>query len=187
MVDDMIKEWYRQRAGRIEGPYTLQDLRQMADSGSLSAADLVRQGEAGAWMPFGTVNGAFTERRSSALSDPARDLEPRIGLDAPFSEWGLAALIAGSALLIVTPLSAQAGHPIREPGNSRFLSFLLVFVLQFLLLLGNAACVACGVQGMLGYFRQRQRLPLNLAGAAVSALSMVLWLITAVALIRAMD
>ena len=50
MVDDLIREWYCMHGNRVEGPYTLQDLRRMLDSGALSSADMVRKGEAGTWV-----------------------------------------------------------------------------------------------------------------------------------------
>jgi GYF domain 2 len=187
MVKTMIREWHLQRADRIDGPFTLDELRHMLAGGSLNAAELVRQGEGGAWVPVRAVAGAFEAPPTAALITAPSTREPSIGLDAPFSEWGLASLITGSALLIVTQLTVQIGHPIREPGGSRTLGFLLAFAFQFLLLIGNAASVAAGVMGMLGYLKQRQRLPLNLAGAAISVLSLLLWLVTMIALMRAMD
>ena len=66
----------------------------------------------------------------------------------------------------------------RVPGGSHFISFLLSFALELLLFLGNGASVAFAVLGILSYVKRRQRLPLNLAGAVVSGLSMLTWLIT---------
>jgi hypothetical protein len=59
--------------------------------------------------------------------------------------------------------------------------------MELLLFLGNGASLAGGVLGLLEYFKRRQRLPLNLAGTVVSALSLLLWLVTAIAMIRTMD
>ncbi len=111
----------------------------------------------------------------------------QVGLDAPFSEWGLSSLIFGSVLLLLTPASVVTINRIHDTQGNRFLSFLLTFVMELLLFLGNGASLAGGVYGLLEYFKRRQRLPLNLAGTVVSALSLLLWLVTAIAMIRTMD
>jgi hypothetical protein len=192
-VDDLIKEWYCMRGDRVEGPYTLQDLRHLLDSGSLVGTDMVRRGEGGAWAAVRSVLEGLEERRSApppptaTLLAPTREQEPRVGLEAPFSEWGVSALVMGSVFLIVTPLSYSIAHQISDAGGNRFFSFLLTFVLQILLFAGNGASVAFGVLGVLDYAKQRQRLPLSLAGAVVSALSMLLWLLSAIVMVRHMD
>jgi hypothetical protein len=194
MVDDLIREWYWMHGDRVEGPYSLDDLRHMLDSGALSSADLVRRGEAGAWAALRTV----IEPRAIAALPGAQRLDmpgeapretgaPGVGLDAPFSEWGLSSLVLGSALLLLTPLSLMTANRIHDTPGNRFVSFLLTFVMELLLLLGNGACLAGGIYGLLQYFKNRQRLPLNLAGTVVSALSLLLWLVTAIAMIRTMD
>jgi hypothetical protein len=198
MVDDLIREWYCMRGDRVEGPYALADLRRMLETGAMSSADMVRQGEAGTWVALRTVleprgNGAppVAERldvpRERDRERETREREPKVALDAPFSEWGLSSLILGSTLLLLTPLSLATVHQIHERPGNRFLSFLLTFVMQLLLFLGNGASLAGGVLGLLEYFKQRQRLPLNLAGTVVSALSLLLWLVTAIVMIRMMD
>jgi hypothetical protein len=190
-VDDMIKEWYVMHGDRIDGPYAMQELRRLLESGALLATDMVRQGEGGTWVPLRSLLDGLEERRSLPLPpgppDVARDKEPKVGLDAPFSEWGLSALVLGSAMLLVTPLSFNITHQISEGGGNRFFSFALTFLLELLLFAGNGASVTFGVFGLLGYAKQRQRLPLNLAGAAVSALSMFLWLLSAIVTIRHID
>src|SRR5262249_9583751 len=110
MVDDLIREWYCVHGDRVEGPYALQDLRHMLETGALSSADMVRRGEAGTWVTLRSVidPAAITAPPVAQRLEPATDREPRqapVGLDAPFSEWGLSSLIVGSALLLLTPLS----------------------------------------------------------------------------------
>lgn len=195
MVDDLIREWYCMHGDRIEGPYALQDLRRMLDTGALSTSDLVRQGEAGAWVALRSVLDAraITAPPVAERLDVPGKQEPRdsrvlpLGLDAPFSEWGLSSLIFGSALLVLTPASVVTINRIHETQGNRFVSFLLTFVMELLLFLGNGASLAGGVYGLLEHFKQRQRLPLNLAGTVVSTLSLLLWLVTAIAMIRTMD
>jgi hypothetical protein len=192
MVDDMIREWYWLRGDRVEGPLTLQDLRRMLEGGTLNPADMVRRGEAGAWVAVRSVAEPLDDRLQpppapAPALDVTRDREPKVTLDTPFAEWGVAALVAGSALLILTPLTVQTVYVMSQAGGSRFLSFLLTIVLEFLLFAGNAGSMTCGVLGMIGYIKKRQRLPLNLAGATVSALSLLLWMVTAVILLRSMD
>jgi hypothetical protein len=192
MVDDMIKEWYCMLAGRLEGPFSLQELRRTIEGGTLNPGDMVRRGEAGTWVAAGSVVEGVEERRTARPTPPplpevSREKEPRLALDAPFSEWGVAALVLGCFLLITTPLSVLTVNQIRVPGGSHFLSFVLFFVLEFFLFLGNGASVAFAVLGILSYVKQHQRLPLNLAGAVVSGLSLLLWLFTAVVLIRSFD
>jgi hypothetical protein len=189
MVDDMIREWYCMMGERLEGPFTLQELRRMSESGALGPDNMVRKGEAGTWVATRSLIEPRLERPSSPAPASPFDVgrEPRLALDSPFSEWGVAALVLGSALLLATPLSNNIVMRIHDANGSRFVSFMLTFMMEALLLVGNGASVAFGVLGLLGYFKQRQRLPLNLAGAVVSALSLFLWLINAVVLIRAAD
>jgi hypothetical protein len=191
MVDDMIREWYCMMGERLEGPFTLQELRRMSESGALGPDNMVRKGEAGTWVAARSLIEPRLERQASpapaSAFDVSREREPRLTLDAPVSEWGVAALVLGSALLLATPLSNNIVMQIHAANGSRFISFLLTFMMEALLLVGNGASVAFGVLGLLGYFKQRQRLPLNLAGAVVSALSLFLWLLNAVVLIRAAD
>jgi hypothetical protein len=195
MVDDLIREWYYVHGDRVEGPYSIQDLRRMLESGTLGAADMVRKGEAGAWVALHSIvePASITQPPVAQRLDAPTDREPResrdarVGLDAPFSEWGLASLIVGSTLLLLTPASLATINRIHETQGNRFLSFLLTFMMELLLFVANGASLAAGVYGVLEYLKRRQRLPLNLAGTVVSALSLLLWLVTAIAMIRTMD
>jgi hypothetical protein len=152
---------------------------------------MVRKGDAGPWVAARSLIEPRLDRPATSAPgspfDTRRDHEQRVTLDAPFSEWGVSALVMGSALLLATPLSSNIVMQIHDANGSRFISFLLTCVMVGLLLLGNGASVAFGVLGLLGYFKKRQRLPLNLAGAVVSVLSLFLWLLNAVVLIRAAD
>lgn len=191
MVDDMIREWYCMIGERLDGPFTLQDLRRMSESGALGPDNMVRKGDAGTWVAARSLIEPRVERpptpASGSAFDISREREQRVTLDAPFSEWGVSALVLGSALLLATPLSNHIVTQIHDANGNRFISFLLTFVMVGLLLLGNGASVAFGVLGLLGHFKKGQRLPLNLAGAVVSVLSLFLWLLNAVVLIRAAD
>jgi hypothetical protein len=197
MVDDMIKEWYCMVGDRVEGPYSLQELRRLTDAGTLGPDDMVRRGESTPWVAARSVVEPFDGKTaptptppplpSPSVADVRRAGEPKVALDAPFSEWGISALVMGGAMLLATPLSVHTVDLIRRPGGSTFITFLLCFALEALLVLGCGASVAFGVMGLLGYFKRGERLPLNLAGLVISALSLLLWLMTAVVLIRSMD
>jgi uncharacterized RDD family membrane protein YckC len=56
----MSEEWYVGRGGRQTGPFTLQQLRQMAASGQLSKADLIWKDGFPNWVPYSSVTELFS-------------------------------------------------------------------------------------------------------------------------------
>lgn len=55
----MAEEWYVGSNGQQSGPFTLQQLRQMADTGELSKADLIWKEGLANWVPCSSVKGLF--------------------------------------------------------------------------------------------------------------------------------
>jgi len=55
----MAEEWFCSIAGKVSGPLSPQQLREMTTKGYLSPSDLVRLGAGGAWFPAGRIKGLF--------------------------------------------------------------------------------------------------------------------------------
>ena len=66
----MAEEWFCSIAGKVSGPLSAQQLREMTSKGYLSPNDLVRCGAVGAWFPAGRVKGLFAAP-GTAPSDSA--------------------------------------------------------------------------------------------------------------------
>lgn len=66
----MAAEWFCRIGEEELGPLSAQRLRAMADEGRLTAADHVRQGRAGAWVPAGRVKGLFPQAGPSTGTPP---------------------------------------------------------------------------------------------------------------------
>lgn len=64
----MAGEWYVGRNGQQSGPFTAQQLREMAAAGQLSSDDLLWKNGMPSWVPCSSVKGLFPE--STAVSGP---------------------------------------------------------------------------------------------------------------------
>ena len=68
----MAEEWYVGSNGQQSGPFTLQQLRQMAASGQLSKTDLIWKEGLANWVPSSAIKGLF-----SAAADLSTTSSPR--------------------------------------------------------------------------------------------------------------
>jgi uncharacterized RDD family membrane protein YckC len=67
----MAEEWYVGSNGQQSGPFTLQQLRQMAASGQLSKTDLIWKEGLANWVPSSAIKGLFSAAADlSATSSP---------------------------------------------------------------------------------------------------------------------
>ena len=67
----MQDDWYCQLFGETLGPFTLDDLRDMAREGTLGVADLVRRGEGTEWRPARSVPSLFPVVAESPTAEAA--------------------------------------------------------------------------------------------------------------------
>lgn len=68
----MAEEWYVGSNGQQSGPFTVQQLRQMAASGQLSKADLIWKEGLANWVPCSSVKGLFRATADSSASPSLR-------------------------------------------------------------------------------------------------------------------
>lgn len=72
----MSTEWFCKLNDREVGPVTLQQIKSMADRGTLRPEDLIRRGETGTWLSAGKVRGLFPSQDSPAAEPtPVSDAE----------------------------------------------------------------------------------------------------------------
>lgn len=115
----MATLWRYRRDGQEFGPVTSDDLKLLAESQRLVAADLVRKEGSSRWVPARSVRGLFDDGRPRGLLARAAALWGRSGLIA--SGLGLVVVVVGSAALAValhSPASAGAGAPPGPPPAS---------------------------------------------------------------------
>ena len=68
----MAEQWYVGRSGRQSGPFSWQQLRQMAGMGQVSKSDLVWKDGMAGWSPASSIAGLFTEAGPSAAESALR-------------------------------------------------------------------------------------------------------------------
>lgn len=68
----MAGEWYVGKNGQQSGPFTAQQLKQMAIAGQLSPTDLLWKDGMSEWLPCSSVKGLFVESAATASAIPAR-------------------------------------------------------------------------------------------------------------------
>jgi hypothetical protein len=136
-------EYFVRRGGRQHGPTTSAKIRQLAALGKLSEDDLVRRGEAGAWVRAGDIRGVFgdamapadgqSQDPSGSLADdqqeadpffvsPAKPLWKRIrapflilgALPHKFAIFGVAIGIAAMVTAVVAFRASQSQNGERE-------------------------------------------------------------------------
>ena len=61
----MGKQWYIQHEGRVVGPASSTQLKQLAAAGKISKSTLIRLGEDGKWSPASSVKGLWTQVATS--------------------------------------------------------------------------------------------------------------------------
>jgi hypothetical protein len=81
----MAATWYVTRDGKkLLGPYSSEQLKQLAASGKLKPTDMLRKGNAATWMPASRINGLF-DRPPTKVPKDAGSVIPTAQPSAPAS------------------------------------------------------------------------------------------------------
>jgi uncharacterized RDD family membrane protein YckC len=72
----MASQWHVGRGGQSTGPYSTEQLREMAAAGRISPGDLVWKEGMGEWADCATVQGLFPARRTAESSPEGPDWNP---------------------------------------------------------------------------------------------------------------
>ncbi len=121
----MTDQWYYRQAAAEFGPYTAAQLRQLAQSGRITAATLVRPGKNADWIPASQVRSLWVAERPKP-SRPANEPPP------------LPPRPSGSITKTAAAIESQPGAPVRRRKKSA-------------ILIGSCLGVAVLVGGLLVY------------------------------------
>jgi hypothetical protein len=100
----MASEWFIQRGGSQTGPYSSQQLRQLANGGKLSPDDLIRKSDMKDWVAARTAKGLFSTTAAtptpstSTAAAPATAETPEKEKPPSSSKAGRIALLIGVLL-----------------------------------------------------------------------------------------
>jgi len=108
--DTPVQIWYWQVAGREMGPFTFEEVVELARTGHLTRADKIRCGRVGEWMAAAAaVGGLFPKEQPHDVDDA--------GTDEPDDEFGYEDFVADAAAQQKAREARKAAR--RKPGAGR--------------------------------------------------------------------
>ncbi len=186
----MSRKFYYRRGNEIHGPVGVQELRRMANDGTLNKADHIRPDGEEKWYVVGTVKGLFPDPTANSASSGDRPAAPDVApvpprAQTPVEELSDAVRRGSTPELVHTPGLSTVNVLLPRRGSSLGIAALVLGILAFLFcwvpLLGAITLPLSGLGALLGIIgivialtRKGVGIGFPIAGTAVSVLALVI-------------